>query len=83
MDRRQERIRERAHRLWEEAGRPEGSDKQHWDAAEREIQREDDEERSATASSAAAPENGGTEQTPKEQAPIKQRGVSRGRRKPQ
>jgi len=30
---REERIRERAHNLWEQAGRPEGTEKEHWDRA--------------------------------------------------
>jgi hypothetical protein len=33
-EQRQERIRERAHRLWEEEGRPEGRADAHWLAAE-------------------------------------------------
>ena len=28
-----ERIKRRAHRIWEEEGRPEGRDKEHWDMA--------------------------------------------------
>jgi len=32
-DDRQERIRQRAHAIWEQAGRPEGADMQHWDQA--------------------------------------------------
>ncbi|CAN7478651.1 DUF2934 domain-containing protein [Mesorhizobium amorphae] len=36
-DDRQERIRQRAHEIWEQAGRPEGSDMQHWDQATAEI----------------------------------------------
>jgi hypothetical protein len=34
---REERIRERAKRLWEEAGKPEGRDEEFWQRAEREI----------------------------------------------
>jgi len=30
-------IRERAYRIWEEAGRPHGLDQEHWHAAEREL----------------------------------------------
>ncbi|MBS7707266.1 DUF2934 domain-containing protein [Chelatococcus asaccharovorans] len=30
MDEREHRIRERAHRLWEEEGRPEGRAERHW-----------------------------------------------------
>lgn len=32
-----ERVRERAHRLWEEEGRPEGREAEHWHRAEAEI----------------------------------------------
>ncbi len=34
-------IRERAHRLWEQAGRPEGRDDEFWNAAEQELRNED------------------------------------------
>ncbi len=37
MTEREERIRHRAHELWEKAGRPEGEDQRFWDEAEREI----------------------------------------------
>jgi hypothetical protein len=33
----EQQVRERAHRLWEEAGRPEGRDAEFWERAEREI----------------------------------------------
>ena len=36
-----ERIRARAHQLWEADGRPEGREQEHWLAAETEIARED------------------------------------------
>jgi len=36
-DDRQERIRRRAHAIWEQAGRPEGAHQQHWDQATAEI----------------------------------------------
>ncbi len=32
-----DRIRQRAHELWEEEGRPEGRDRDHWQQATREI----------------------------------------------
>jgi len=32
---REERIREKAHALWEKAGRPAGQDTQHWEEAEK------------------------------------------------
>ena len=37
MTEREERIRALAHRLWEEAGRPEGQDEYFWSKAEAEI----------------------------------------------
>jgi hypothetical protein len=36
MDR-EEIIRQRAYRIWEEEGRPEGRDRLHWDQAAREV----------------------------------------------
>ncbi|TIV99758.1 MAG: DUF2934 domain-containing protein [Mesorhizobium sp.] len=36
-DDRQERIRRRAHEIWEQAGRPEGAHIEHWDQAAAEI----------------------------------------------
>lgn len=40
-DDRLERIRHRAHDLWEKAGRPHGRDVEHWAQAEREVSAED------------------------------------------
>jgi hypothetical protein len=38
MDRnREEKIRERASKIWEDAGKPEGQDRVHWAQAEREV----------------------------------------------
>jgi hypothetical protein len=34
-------IRERAHRLWERAGKPEGREEEFWHAAEQELRNED------------------------------------------
>jgi len=34
---REERIRERAHGLWEQDGRPDDKDKEHWDRAASEL----------------------------------------------
>lgn len=45
MDSREQRIRDRAHRLWESEGRPEDQEKRHWEAAEQAI---DEEERAAS-----------------------------------
>jgi hypothetical protein len=36
-DDRHERIRQRAHEIWEQAGRPEGAHIEHWDRATAEI----------------------------------------------
>jgi len=37
----EERVRRRAYRIWEEEGRPNGKDKKHWERARREIEEED------------------------------------------
>ncbi len=34
---REERIRQRAHEIWEMEGRPDGRDQEHWERAHREI----------------------------------------------
>jgi hypothetical protein len=36
-----ERIRQRAHAIWEREGRPHGRDQEHWDQAEKEVVAED------------------------------------------
>jgi hypothetical protein len=41
MSDREERIRARAHEIWEQAGRPLGEDLRHWEQAAREIDEED------------------------------------------
>jgi hypothetical protein len=40
MPDREQRVREIAHRLWEEEGRPHDQDKRHWAAAERMVDAE-------------------------------------------
>lgn len=40
-DDRQERIRKRAHAIWESHGRPDGSAHEHWEQATREIDAQD------------------------------------------
>ena len=40
MPDREQRVREIAHRLWEEEGRPHDQDKRHWHAAERMVDAE-------------------------------------------
>ncbi len=37
----EERIRERAHRIWEEEGRPEGREREHWDMASELVAQQD------------------------------------------
>ncbi len=37
----EQEIRERAHRLWEQAGKPEGREEEFWHAAEQELRNED------------------------------------------
>src|SRR5690554_1012675 len=39
----EERIRQRAYALWEEQGRPEGREAEHWDEARRQIEEEEEE----------------------------------------
>jgi hypothetical protein len=41
MSDREDRIRARAHEIWEQAGRPLGEDMRHWEQAAREIDEED------------------------------------------
>ena len=38
---REERIQQRAYRLWDEAGQPEGAPQDHWDRAAQDLDRED------------------------------------------
>jgi len=40
MTEREQQVRERAHRLWEEAGCPQGRDDEFWHEAERAIEEE-------------------------------------------
>jgi len=64
MTSREDRIRQRAHQLWLEAGQPEGQDKRHWEEAERLIDIE-------------GGENGDTLQTqPATSAPVSQPALS-------
>jgi hypothetical protein len=37
-DDRQDRIRQRAHEIWEKAGRPEGAHQEHWEQATAEVE---------------------------------------------
>jgi Protein of unknown function (DUF2934) len=38
---REQRIRDRAHQIWEREGRPDGQEQNHWERASREIDEED------------------------------------------
>ena len=38
----EQRIRQRAHQIWEREGRPDGADKRHWEQAMREIEEEEE-----------------------------------------
>ncbi len=63
----QERIRQRAHEIWEQERRPEGRDQEHWAQACRELETESD--NAATSDDAptpTAPDGGGA--TPAEAA---------------
>ncbi|RRH94796.1 DUF2934 domain-containing protein [Mesorhizobium tamadayense] len=53
-DDRQERIRRRAHEIWEQAGRPEGSHIEHWEQAIAEIDGEKPKPEAAPKKAAAA-----------------------------
>ncbi|RWO19552.1 MAG: DUF2934 domain-containing protein [Mesorhizobium sp.] len=53
-DDRQERIRRRAHAIWERAGRPDGAHQQHWDEAAAEIDGEESRPKAKLAKSPAA-----------------------------
>jgi hypothetical protein len=50
-DDRQNRIRQRAHEIWEQEGRPEGAHERHWRQAENEVAAAD----AGTAKKSAAP----------------------------
>lgn len=47
-----QKIQKRAYEIWEREGRPEGDQDRHWDQASDEIDREEDEARSAADPSA-------------------------------
>ncbi len=62
MNSREQRIRDRAHRLWESEGRPEDQEKRHWQMAERAI---DEEDRAVSATTAeSSGENKASGNTP-------------------
>ncbi len=47
------RIRQRAHAIWENQGRPHGQDREHWDRASKEIDAEDASKKKPTKAAAA------------------------------
>ncbi|SNS88699.1 MULTISPECIES: DUF2934 domain-containing protein [unclassified Azospirillum] len=51
----EDRIRQRAHEIWEREGRPLGADQHHWARARQEIAEEDLRARAQAAGSATAP----------------------------
>lgn len=57
-DDREQRIRERAYALWEEAGRPEGEDLSHWVAAFEEVGTTSEDEASITENTSVLGEPG-------------------------
>jgi hypothetical protein len=53
LDAREERIRTKAHALWEADGRPEGRDREHWEQAARLVAEEEQREAKAETDPAA------------------------------
>ncbi len=70
------RIRERAHEIWEEEGRPHGRDQEHWQRAEAEVMGE-----VAVATDPRAPTGEREEPTPPPR-PAERAAKPRGGRKP-
>ena len=54
-DDRQDRIRQRAHEIWEKAGRPEGAHQEHWEQATAEVDGAAAKPKKATKKTAAKP----------------------------
>lgn len=74
----QERIRQRAHEIWEREGRPEGRDSDHWSQAEQELRTETggeqpadpgDEPKPARTAAAAKPKRTSRKSPKAEKAP--------------
>ena len=72
-DDRHERIRQRAHEIWEKAGRPEGADIEHWDQATAEVDGEKPKKASKKAAAAKVdkPKAAKAEKPAKAKAPAK------------
>lgn len=71
-DDRHERIRQRAHEIWEQAGRPEGSHMEHWDQATAEVDGEKPKAKKAAAK-ADKPKAAKAEKPAKAKAPAKKK----------
>ena len=65
-DEREQRIRERAHQIWESEARPDGQDQSHWERALREIEVE---ERAKTSSAAERASDAPNQTTSRHLAP--------------
>jgi hypothetical protein len=73
-DDRHERIRQRAHEIWEQAGRPEGAHMEHWEQATAEIDAESKPKKAAKKAAAAKvdkPKAAKAEKPVKAKAPAK------------
>jgi hypothetical protein len=73
---RNERIAERAYRIWEEAGRPEGHDMEHWLSAEAELAEADPAEAEEDAVASPRASASATSGGPGSPAPEKKRGLA-------
>jgi hypothetical protein len=72
-DDRQDRIRQRAHAIWESHGRPDGADREHWEQATREIDAETSAPKKKPARVAAAPKT----KAPVVKAPVAKKPVAK------
>lgn len=75
----EERVRQRAHELWEQAGRPEGQQEQHWRQASQEISAEGESNLSSVA--AGRMEATGTPRAPLSPGAANSGRISQARRK--
>ena len=55
MPDREEKIRERAHQIWEQEGRPDGLEQEHWERASREVDAEEGNDGNAPSTTFTAP----------------------------
>jgi hypothetical protein len=73
---RNERIAERAYRIWEDAGRPEGHDVEHWLSAEAELAEAGPAEAEADAVPSSPASAGATSVRAGSPAPAQKRGLA-------